>query len=389
MEEEKQSFGWGGGYQKPELLILAEKIYACKEEKRELEWQLQDEEFHYKYIPQRQSRVKQQVFSRLLITIPLFFCVLCALLGVIYTAISISTVRSEETQDTMEGASQLQSSGVIMLFAVLFLVFGGYALIRFFIIPEVKQLKLLWDSRDTEKAMERAKRKGLDTFQKDQEESRLKIEYMKERIGKLDGEMEELKARQQQLLDAKKKAEDMLREKEILFDKPVSKQTGKFALKEDSMGTEDVALIYEYYQKEEIYQKEYLIQLDAKLQRIDREIVAVEEGFETAKKRLFFFLVVFILVALFQQIFTGILAVITSLLCIIGSLVAAFYLEYSCKKPILDYLIENESELTKEYAFCTGQVPVKYKKKELQEEKQKCEESILDLKQRREALQFS
>ena len=47
MEEEKKTLEWGVGFQKSELLVLAEKIYACKCEIRDLEWKLGDEEFHF------------------------------------------------------------------------------------------------------------------------------------------------------------------------------------------------------------------------------------------------------------------------------------------------------------------------------------------------------
>ena len=41
----------GYGYEKPELLKMAEQIYSCKCEKQDLELQLSSEKFHYSYIP--------------------------------------------------------------------------------------------------------------------------------------------------------------------------------------------------------------------------------------------------------------------------------------------------------------------------------------------------
>ena len=69
MEEEK-SLNWGKGFQKSEALVLAEKIYDCKCEINDLEWKLDDEEFHFKYVLKRKERVVKQVWARMAYIIP-------------------------------------------------------------------------------------------------------------------------------------------------------------------------------------------------------------------------------------------------------------------------------------------------------------------------------
>ena len=44
-------------------------------------------------------------------------------------------------------------------------------------------------------------------------------------------------------------------------------------------------------------------------------------------------------------------------------------LEAKCTPAILNYLVEQENELVKEYAFCNHMVPLKYKREEILDEK--------------------
>lgn len=390
-EEDKESFTWGAGYQKSEALILAEKIYACKNEKRDLEWQLSTEEFHFKYIPVRKKRVEGQVVARIKYIVPLSVMLIASLILLIFESIEIKELRSSGMAETMGGAQDMGFAGIVMLFMALFVFFGGYVFIKLFLLPEIQQVRLLWDSRDTEKAMQKAKLKGLNTFQKDYDESKRKIDYMKERIEQLTREIEELTKKQDEMLYHKQQAEERLRREGVLFDvKPdETKNTGKFTLKEEDSSTADAAILYEYYQREEQYYNQYLMTLDARISQVNKELVGIEDEFEQTKKLLMFFGIGYLLLILVQQAFTGALAAVTSILCIIVSVIVIIQLERRCAPAIIRYLVEEEKEFLSEYAFIHSMVPVKYRRMELLEEKKKCEDTIKDLKKQRENLQFS
>lgn len=389
--EDKESFTWGAGYQKSEALILAEKIYACKNEKKDLEWQLSSEEFHFKYIPVRKKRVTSQVVARIKYIVPLSIMLMASLILLIFESIEIKELRSSGMAETMGGAQDMGFAGISMLFMVLFVFFGGYVFIKLFLLPEIQQVRLLWDSRDTEKAMQKAKLKGLNTFQKDYDESKRKIDYMKERIEQLTREIEELTKKQEEMLYHKQQAEERLRREGVLFDvKPdKTKNSGKFTLKEEDSSTADAAILYEYYQREEQYYSQYLMVLDARISQVNKELVGIEDEFEQTKKLLMFFGIGYLLLILVQQAFTGILATVTSILCIIVSVIVLIQLERRCAPAIIRYLVEEEKEFLSEYAFTHSMVPVKYRRMELLEEKKKCEDTIKDLKKQRENLQFS
>lgn len=390
-EKDEESFTWGAGYQKSEALILAEKIYACKNEKKDLEWQLSSEEFHFKYIPVRKKRVEGQVVSRIKYIVPLSIMLGGCLAFLILSSIEMKELRSSGAAETLEGAQDMGMDGVSLLFVLLFLVFGGYVFFKLFLIPEIRQLKLLWDSRNTEKAMQKAKLNGLDTFQKDYDDSKRKIDYMKERIEQLTREIEELTQKQEEMLYHKQQAEERLRREGVLFDvKPdETKNTGKFTLKEEDSSTADAAILYEYYQREEQYYSQYLMVLDARISQVNKELVGIEDEFEQTKKLLMFFGIGYVLLILVQQAFTGVLAAVTSILCIIVSVIVLIQLERRCAPAIIRYLVEEEKEFLSEYAFIHNMVPVKYRRMELLEEKKKCEDTIKDLKKQRENLQFS
>ena len=54
------------GYEKSELLTLAEQIYQCKHDIEDLELELNEVQFHYTYIGKRKDIVTHEVIFRLL-----------------------------------------------------------------------------------------------------------------------------------------------------------------------------------------------------------------------------------------------------------------------------------------------------------------------------------
>lgn len=380
MEEEK-SLNWGKGFQKSEALVLAEKIYDCKCEINDLEWKLDDEEFHFKYVLKRKERVVKQVWARMAYIIPFSVMIIFSILLVIVLSLNIGVARGKGEIDG--------SSTVMLLMILLFLVFGGYFFVKFLMIPEISQLILLWNSRNTDRAMRKAREKGLNTFQKDYEESKCKVEYIKERILKLKEDLKELIKKQEELFEYQNKVEERLRSENIMFDiKPSgNEKRASFSLKKDSVAYVDIAELSEYYQKEKTYYRGYIAKLDIQLAQLNKEIVDIDEQFEMTKKRLLFFAVIYILVVIIQQAFTGFMATVTCLICLIASIVVIINLEAKCTPAILNYLVEQENELVKEYAFCNHMVPLKYKREEILDEKKKSEEYIRNLEAQQKSLE--
>lgn len=367
----------GYGYEKPELLKVAEQIYSCKCEKQDLELQLSSEKFHYSYIPKRKQKIESSVVSQLLFII-LFSLVV---LGIVYIIFNYMINYSEMSEN---GAA-----GVAFLFSVLLLVPVGYIDLKM-IKQELEMLALLFVSMKPEKSLRFAKKHDINTFQSDEIKSRERIKLLEEKIEFLDRKILELTEKQKTILEEKEQREEVLRRKGVLFDeKPdETKKTGAFSLKEESVSTQDALQLHEFYTHEEQYINNYLIQLDGRLQKINKEIVTIDDEFEIIKKQFLFFVIIYVLVAVVQSMFTGVVATITSILCIIGSVCYIIYLERKCKRPILLYLVEHDSRLTMEYAFCNGMVPVRNKRKELLETIEDYKKELTEIKKKKSEIIF-
>lgn len=367
----------GYGYEKPELLKVAEEIYSCKCEKQDLELQLGTERFHYSYIPKRKQRIEGSVVSQL------FFIILLSLvvLGIIYILVDYMMNYSEMREN---GAA-----GVAFLFSVLLLILVGYIDLKM-IKQELEMMALLFVSMKPEQSLRFAKKHDINTFQSDEIKSREKIKLLEEKIGFLDRKILELTEKQKAMLEEKEQREEVLRRKGVLFDeKPdETKKTGTFSLKEENFGTQDALQLHEFYTHEEQYINNYLLQLDGRLQKINKEIIAIDDDFEIIKKQFLFFVIIYVLVAVVQSAFTGIASTITSILCMIGSVCYIIYLERKCKRPVLLYLVEHDSRLTMEYAFCNNMVPVRNKRKELLETIEGYKKELAEIKKKKSEIIF-
>lgn len=367
----------GYGFEKSELLKIAEDIYALKSKKQDLELTLSSEKFHYKYIPKRKNLAKHEVLFRLLFIVPITIIVVATTCFMIYSVFN---------SDIFVGNGPL---GIVLLFATLTSVFGGYITVRLW-MREIRMLALLWMSRNPEKAAAFSKKFNINTFQNDEENSRNRIEMLEAQIAHIDQRVTKLEDEQKQLLEQKKKEEDFLREKGVLFDynPNASIKNGKFSLREESIGMGDAHALHEFYLREEQYTQNYLLQLEGNLQRINKQIVQIDEDFEQVKKLIVFFVICYILLIVMQGAFSGLLGSVTAVICFGISLAVCFVLEKKCAMPIILYLLEHDSSLVQEYAFRNNMVPVHLKREELLEKMQYLQKELDDIKKRKRELVF-
>lgn len=148
-------------------------------------------------------------------------------------------------------------------------------------------------------------------------------------------------------------------------------------------------MLYKFYINEESYIQNNLVKLEGQLHHIEKEIVEINENFMEIKKKIIISLIVFVILILIQSAFTGVLSIVTSFICLIAGLMYIFYVEKRWKRPILLYLIENDSTLTTEYAFINNIIPVKMKREELIKEMNYCEKELMSVKEKKESIIFS
>lgn len=385
-------------YDSPEFIKIAEEIYEYQGKKQELELSLSSERFHYAYISKRKDLVVHEVLFRLLFIVPLTLLLISAIFLMLFSIIDSQEGDSGTTEnivydsidDPFSGSGDAAGDGweqVAFLFCTLFVVFCGYADIKL-LIREVKMLILLSVSRDNERALRFAKKHDINTFQSDEYQSREKISWMESEISLIDDRILELRKKQQKLLDEQAEAERRLQEENALRDETSDAQGG-FTLKKISMGTQNADMLYEFYRSEEHYIQNDLLRLEGQLLHTEKEIVKINEEFLEIKKKIILSLAVFVFLIVIQSVFTGIAAIITNFICLIAGLIYVFYAEKKWKQPILLYFIENDSDLTKEYAFVNNILPAKMRREELLNEMDHYKKELINIKKKREAIIFS
>lgn len=371
MNEDNGSFVLGGGYQKPELLLLAEKIYALKEEKRDLELKLEDEEFHLKYIPIRENRAIGQMIFNIPFLLPLVSGLATSIVVILICCIVMAKMRAMGVASDSYSGLVMGACGIVLLLTVLFLVFGGAFTVKFFLLPEIQNVK------------------KLTGFQKEKEESESKVAYLKERINVVERELASLIEQQEAQLDQKLQLENRLREAGILFDEIPEEDNRKtsISLKESAKDENEIQELIDYYYREEKYEKEYLNSLKQELTVINREIYKINEDFENAKKFFMFLGIIFVIVIIVQQFFTDAMEQLTSILCLFVGFYVLLYADKKYTPIIFSYLVEEEHELAKEYAFKHNMFPKKYRRRDIMDRIQLCEKNIEELKLLRSKLE--
>lgn len=363
------------GFEKSELLKIAEEIYEWKGRKRDLELTLHSERFHYKYIPKRKSLVEHEVIFRLLWIVPVTLLVAICFAFVMY-ALFHSDIFVENGP-----------VGVLLLFATLIAFFGGYTAFRLW-KREIHMITLLCVSNNPHKTNLFLKQHSIKTFQNDEAVSKERIEMLENEMEHIEQKILQLEERQKQLVKEKQSCEELLRNKGVLTDvKPIiAKSNGKLSLREDSMSRVDIQELYEYYSKEEQYTRNYLQEINIKLQQVNRQITKIDDEVEVVKKTCFLCVCVYLLLVIFQSMFSGWLGSLTSVLCIFITIAIVLYAEQKCKLPLIMYLVEHEHPMIQEYAFCHNMVPVRLKREEILETKKSLELALEDISEKKHAL---
>ena len=369
----------GYGFEKSELMKIAEEIYELKGKKQDLELTLHGERFHYKYIPKRKNLVEHEVTFRLLWIIPITICVLAALIFIVWYVLDLGNIgREGETAAAM---------GVVFLCTSLLAAFGGYAAFKLW-KREIHMLTLLWLHRNPEKAAAFSKKHDINTFQNDEAKSKQRIAMLEEEISSIATRIRQLEEQQVQLLEERKRSEKLMREKGVLFDEnpKLLKSNGKFSLREESVGAGDIRDLYECYVKEEQYNRNYLQQLDIKRQLLDKDIQGLSEHVEDIKRKGIILICIFLFLIVAQGAFSGIMGGITAILCFCISFGMLIYAENKCKLPIIMYLVEQEHPIIQEYAFCHNMTPIRIRKDEITEKMNEIQKELDDIKKKKQAL---
>lgn len=346
---------WTDDYQKPELMRISEQIYRKKEEKKELEIRLSETKLQYRYISVREENMRHKaVLQFLIIAVLLPFSLMC--------------------------------------FTDIFSMFLGWYLLLFniwLLVKEVKTVGLLILSCDTEWTLTFAENHDIKTFPRERKRVAENMKKLQLHLDEISQELMELDLQKREYIKAQEDREATLRKHGVLFDEmPEKKEEGAFSLKESAVSYIDVSQLYEFYIRDERYENEYLTKINGELQYMDKQIVQLNDDFQTAKKKILLFIVLAVFMFIVEGALDGIALAVTNMICLAGSIAGMLYLYGTCKQPIIMYLIEQESNLTKEYAFIHSMAPIKTRRTDLLEEKERCEKEIAEIKKKRAELSF-
>ena len=230
---------WTDDYQKPELIRISEQIFRNKEQKKEVELALSELKLQYRYISVRKDILIHKALLQLVLLIVTFF----------FAMIFIGDVFS------------VFLGGFLLLFDV------------YLLVKEAKVLSILILSSDTERLVYFAERHDIKTFPRERKRIENQMQMRQLQIDEINQKITELELQKKEYLKTQEEQEATLRKHGVLFDeKPEPKSSDNLSLKESTVSYTNASEVYEYYVKEERYINEYLLQLDGKLQYINKEI---------------------------------------------------------------------------------------------------------------------
>lgn len=335
---------WGTDVNRDDLIRICENIFECKEQKKNLEIQLSEEGLRYDYILKRKELLRHKVLVYILtIALLTWFAILDGFLFAVLCMIA----------------------NLILLFLTVKMIF-----------------QLVFGS-DIPFFVHFGEEHNFNTIHKDKEQSLEKTRWLKTQIKDVEAKLIALFIERDELQTKEERDEE-----KTAFLGIETSVSGRFQLKEADVKADDKVQLFEYYVKEEQYYNNYLRDLETQLHNCEKEVIQIDDDFDAVKRKLIVSTIIFVALIGMQAILRGALYALAGILCFIGSLLYVFYLERVCKRPILRYLIEHNSNLTKEYAFINNMAPEGNKRKQIIEDIEQCKKELDEIKTKKIALEM-
>lgn len=340
----------------PELVQLEKKIYERKYEKRLLETTLRNEEIRYKYSVKRKEVTFRESFKLIVLTIAIVLCLVWLILAL------------------LSGSGNL---GFLVLFLGVVVVVGGkFCITRW---PyEIERFRIHYFNRKNGSG------RGTKKPEYISEEQILegKISSLRTQIEEIDNEIVALSMKQ-------KEAETLLAEKlHETGDTSSANQTKyKFTIREESLGEMEILEVIECYSREIQVLHSDIKQFEKEIESIDRKIISIDDSFEAAKLKVIVFTVIFVFYAILQNLFSGAIYTLLSVVGLLGSSIAILYITSRIQEPVTEYLIEHENKLTRDYALRNNVVTFARQRTEKMAEIERCGEEIKQIEHRRQIVE--
>lgn len=366
IENREKKEEWKTTFEKSRIVSLAEQIYTRKGKIRKLQFELESEEYHFKYILVRVRSTTEHI------AINSVYCILflCGWIALIICIAMGAFIRETET---------FVSIVVLSAIMVILTISGG----GMTFMGWIRNISLMWNSRPTKKAREIAKKRDVKSYDVEYQTSKKKIEYLREEISHLNQEISGLQSEWDNYVsDLKNNIWDgKQKEKEEDTASPTESKKKGLGLKVDSESNNDRLLLYNFYANQIKNDRDYQESIKVRIDSVNREIVDRKEKYDTAIHYLKMFMIVYVFLAILQSFLYGAMANIIASVCVIAAIIAIFLLNRICTKPIYLYWIEEEKPIMQEYAFKNGIIPLKYKRQDLIKEMESYEDEIKTLRE--------
>lgn len=358
------------GFQKSEIVVMAEQLYSYKAKKKALELELISEEFHQKYVPRRQKLLQEENSSRLLWIIPLL----------IAAGVSIYTVFMAIFK--WDYVDSKGSSALLLMVALLFLCFGGYALVRLLIAYIHNQLRLA-NTKMNPVAKWLCDFFHIDNIKADASMNNDSIFMLRQKIEELTAKISFMERQYNEFLEQIKAGELWATAPE----QETPKVEGKFSLRADARGSLDLRELYDVYCREEQLRQEDVRQFENEISRIDRKRAEINDEYENAKHFIIICVVTFLVLAVIQDVAIQEQDGLMSAVLFIVGIVFFLWLEKRSTNAFLDYWIEHDSPVVKNYMFYNSIIPLYAKRELLAEQKEFAEKELQEVVLKKMALE--
>ncbi|MBR3600493.1 MAG: hypothetical protein IKL53_11535 [Lachnospiraceae bacterium] len=335
------------GCEDSELITYADRLNRCKESRVMLELELSNEEFKLKHIKKRKQMTKERARTRMAYAIPF------SLVAILCVVVFITAVVSLKT----EGYSI--SAPIMMIASAIVALACGLAAVKLW-IPEVKMLRKL-----NAHGKNLNEDNGIVTFDNERKLSEEKIDILKSQIDNLDSEIHQLSTKKKDReIWLRAKLEEEQKAKEAAQENGVSE--GAFAIKrEEKLSDIQAKELLTQYSEELARCNRRMTSLKLQDLKLQDKIIDIDIQMMDVKHKIVKFVLVVAIVTLVASLFSGGLGHVMGLLWCIVVFPYMLWMIKTCKKPVVEYLVEHEHHQIQDYAFVNSMVPYYKKRKEL------------------------
>lgn len=348
------------GFENPEIVEVAGQLHSLRARRRKCLFEIDEELFFQKQIPQRKERTLSKIRVTILWMVP-FTMVMAGIIE--FFAFNV----------------KYSGSPIFILGSVLLLLF----MVPVWLVGCFKEISLL-----------RFYYVGKKTVYYDLEQSRsaYRVAELERELSGLDAQIDPLEIRYVQLTEEQKK-EDRRRQTEQEEQSAQEKRAdalsdGKhFSLRKHVLDDIQLTEITSSYDRDIQKVKDKISEAELRIRQYEKNIVDIDAGFAASKKKMLEGMAIIACITLLQLIPEQRLQQLLTIIAVIPTLVLLFFYYKEFREAVFDYYFEHEPRKFKDYAFRNDMTTNRQKISETQKEIRWMQREILWLEEQKNEVQ--